>query len=299
MMKLHKKFVFSTIFVASSCLTPGFCQESTDNQEVTGGNSLTAGVGFVSLREPTRGSIGAGIGLFPDYEGADNYSASALPLLDISKPGTFFIKGASVNINDGLASAGLTIFHISYSEGSTRRMQILLGPLVRAYGGRNENLSDSLKGLGDIDQSIGIGGFMEINVGPWLANVKASSQDVGNDNDGVLVTLDAEYRKSVSNRLAISTGLSTSWADDDYMHGYFGITEAQAASSGYTYFDSNAGFKDIGLQFKAHYALSPHWSFEGQLGYWRLINDAADSPIVKDEGSADQVRGLAGITFQF
>ncbi len=50
---------------------------------------------------------------------------------------------------------------------------------------------------------------------------------------------------------------------------------------------------------KASYAVSPSWSLEGQIGYWRLLNNAADSPITKNSGSANQVRGLIGFSYQF
>lgn len=178
-------------------------------------------------------------------------------------------------------------------------MQIVIGSLVRAYGGRVESDSDVLSGLGDIDRSAGIGGFIEFSAGDWFANLSVSPQDVGNDNDGTLATFDIAYSTSIKDGLSLSTSLSTSWENDDYIQCYFGVTDAQAIKSGLSPFDSKSGFKDADLQVKASYAVTPHWSVEGQVGYWRLLNDAADSPIVKEEGSADQVRGLAGLSYQF
>jgi outer membrane scaffolding protein for murein synthesis (MipA/OmpV family) len=34
-----------------------------------------------------------------------------------------------------------------------------------------------------------------------------------------------------------------------------------------------------------------HWGFMGLLGYKRLIGDAEDSPVVEDEGEANQFSG--------
>jgi len=126
-----------------------------------------------------------------------------------------------------------------------------------------------------------------------------SPQDVGNNNDGTLTTFDIEYTAFIKDSLKLSTSLSTSWADDDYMRGYFGVTDIQATQSGLSRFGSKSGFKDVGLQVKASYAMSLRWSFEGQVGYWRLLNDAADSPIVKDAGSVNQARGLIGLSYKF
>ena len=298
MNNFHNITVITTMLIISTS-TPVFSHEHTDNNEEFGKRSISAGIGFTDYSQPFQAQIGLGIGPLPEHEGSDDYAAAALPLINIRKPGAYFIKGASINTNDGLASAGITLLHFSYSEESTRRMQIVIGPLVRAYAGRDTNDSDVLNGLGDIDQSVDIGGFITFTAGDWLANLSVSPQDVGDDNDGTLATVDIEYTISIKEGLELSTGLSTSWADDDYMQGYFGVTDAQATQSGLSRFDSKSSFKDVGFQVKTSYAVSPRLSLEGQVGYWHLLNDAADSPIVKDVGSADQVRGLIGFLYQF
>ncbi|PCH64048.1 MAG: hypothetical protein COC09_03780 [Gammaproteobacteria bacterium] len=295
MKTLHNNTIIAVIAIIGAS-TPAFSQNSDEDNN---SRSLSIGIGFPDYSKPFQAEIGLGIGPFPEYEGSDDYAATALPLINIRKPGAYFIRGASINTNNGLASAGLSLLHFSFSEESRRRMQIVMGPLIRAYGGRDESDSDVLSGLGDIDRSAGIGGFIEFTAGDWLANLSVSPQDVGNDNDGTLATFDIAYTASIKDGLELSTGLSTSWANDDYMQSYFGVTDAQAVKSGLSRFDSKSGFKDVGLQVKATYAVSPRWSLEGQVGYWHLLNDAADSPIVKDEGSADQVRGLVGLSYQF
>lgn len=285
------------IIITTYSPTPSFSQDT--DSEAVGGKKLSVGIGFPDSSQRFQGHIGIGIGLVPEYEGSDDYGVTALPLVDIRKPGVFFIKGASINPNDGLAGAGVTILHFSYSENSSRGAQLVLGPFVRFHGGRDEDDSNTLDGLGDIDPSAGVGGFMEFNAGPLLTNLTMSSQDVGDDKDGFLVTFDTKYTFKASDKLAISTGLSISWADDDYMQGLFGVTNTQAVRSGLRRFDSEAGFKDAGIQLHASYALSTHLSFYSQVGYWRLLNDAADSPIVADEGSDNQVRGLLGLLYRF
>ena len=46
-----------------------------------------------------------------------------------------------------------------------------------------------------------------------------------------------------SDKLTISPGLSICWADDDYMQGFFGVTNTQASRSGLRRFENEAGFK--------------------------------------------------------
>jgi len=278
-------------------ISPAFSQEITNESQSN--ETLSVGIGFPDNSKPLRARAGIGVGVFPDYEGSEDYSAKVSPLIHIEKPGVFFIKGASINTNDGVASAGLTLFHLTYADGSTAETQLLVGPLVRAYRGRDDDDNDILNGMADIDSSAGVGIFMKLNSGSWLFNLAAASQDVGNKNDGLLVTFDAVYTTSINKNLKLASGLSTSWGDDDYMQGYFGVTSNQAANTGLAQFDSKAGIKDVGINIKATYALSKNWILDGQVGYWRLLNDTADNPLVDKEGSENQVRGLVGLSYQF
>jgi len=291
------KIVIGAIVITIYSVTPAFSQELVD--EVVGDRKLSVGLGFPDSSLKFQGNIGFGVGLVPEYEGSDDFNVMALPLVDIRKPGVFFIKGSSINPNDGLASAGITILHISYLEKSSLSAQLVMGPFVRFQGGRDEDDSKVLNGLGDIDPSAGLGGFMEFTAGPLLANVTISSQDVGDDKDGLLATLYAKYAISISDKLTISPGLSTSWADNEYMQGFFGVTDTQAARSGLPRFDSESDFKDIGVQLHTSYALSKRLLIDSQVGYWRLLNDAADSPIVNNEGSTNQIRGIIGLSYCF
>ncbi|MGF1463829.1 MAG: MipA/OmpV family protein, partial [Maricaulaceae bacterium] len=62
-----------------------------------------------------------------------------------------------------------------------------------------------------------------------------------------------------------------------------------AAASGLDVFDAGAGFRDVGLSSVLSYQLSKRWSLNSVVSYSRLIGDAADSPIVTEEGSPNQV----------
>lgn len=280
-----------TVVCASS---PAFSQES---DESTSTRSLSFGIGFPEDSQPFQGQVGLATGIFPEHEGSNDHAATALPLIDIRKRNAYFLRGGSTNINNGLASAGVTLLHFSYAEESRRHIQLVMGPLIRAYAGRDESDSDALNGLGDIDPGIGVGGFIAFSAGSWLANLSMSPQDTGNGNDGTLATFDITHTAPIKNGLDLSTSLSTSWADGDYMRGYYGVSAMQAAKSGYSPFDTGSGLKDTGLQVKLSYAMSSRLSLEGEIGYWRLLNDAADSPIVKNDGSADQVRSFVGLTY--
>lgn len=263
-----------------------------------GNREVSVGIGIPGSIE-FHGSVGAAVVAVPDYEGSDGYAATVLPLIDIRQPGFLFLEGASVNPNDGMASVGWNALNFTYSAGSEEKLRLSLGPLVRYSGGRDQDDNDVLNGLGDIDGSAGVGAFFEASAGPWSADMTAVPQDAGGSGDGILVAFGAKYTAQVNDRFVVSTGISSSWGDDDYMQGFYGVTSSQAISSGLAVFDADSGFKDVGVQLGASYEIAENWLISGQVGYQRLLNDAADSPLVDDNGSPDQVRVLLGAAYRF
>jgi len=101
-------------------------------------------------------------------------------------------------------SAGLTIFHFAYAVSSEPQIQLFAGPLVQLHGERDESDSDTLNGLGNIDRSAAVGGFIEFNADSWSSNIRFSPQDVGDEVDGLLVGLDVLHISQISNKLTIS-----------------------------------------------------------------------------------------------
>jgi len=272
--------------------------EGASNGTGQSGQSIGIGIGLPSSAGRFSGLIGIGLGVAPDYEGSDRYGLTALPLADIRYPGFLFIKGASVNPNDGLVSAGWNLLNVTYASGSGPRVRLSLGPFVRYRSGRDQDDNDALKGLGDIDGSVSLGGFAELTAGPWSMEVNAAPEVTGG-SDGVLVAFGARYTTKLSKDFDVSLGVSASWANKDYMQGTFGVSATQAARSGLARFNASAGFKDVGADIRTSYALSESFSLVGQVGYRRLLGSADDSPIVNGTGSPHQFRAIVGIAVRF
>ena len=112
-------------------------------------------------------------------------------------------------------------------------------------------------------------------------------QDVGDGHEGLTVELKGGYEHSFDESWSIRAEVAATWADDSYTQSYFGIDASQSVRSGYRRYNAEAGFKDVGLSLGLDYALSDSWAVTGQVGYARLLGDAADSPIVDGEGSAN------------
>jgi len=82
------------------------------------------------------------------------------------------------------------------------------------------------------------------------------------------------------------------------METYFGISPAQSARSGYDVYEADGGFKDVGVTLGLDYMFTERIGIGGRAQYKRLLGDAADSPIVDNEGSADQFLSTLFLTYR-
>ncbi|MBU2090698.1 MAG: MipA/OmpV family protein [Alphaproteobacteria bacterium] len=230
--------------------------------------------------------LGAG-GLFqPEYEGSDEYEVSPLPLLMVNYRDLVFLRGPVLGAN---------VFTL---KGPQPGDELQIGPLVRYSMGRDQDDSDDLRGMGDIDGGFEVGGFIAYSTGPWSAGL-TMFRDVSDAHDGLTMELSAGHRMSLGPKLMLRSEVSATWADDDYTQSFFGVTGMQSARSGMRQYAAEGGFKDAGITLDLDYRLTESWGITGRLGYKRMLGDAADSPLVKDRGSEDQFSTGLFVSYKF
>jgi outer membrane protein len=230
--------------------------------------------------------IGAGALYQPDYEGSDDYEVAPLPYLMVNYKDLVFLRGTTLGAN-------------AFTwQGPRPSDKLQLGPLVRYQFGRDAGDSDDLRGMDDIDAAVELGGFITYGIGPWSAGLTVF-QDVSGAHDGFTAKLAAGHRHSFGPKLRLRSELSTTWADESYTETYFGVTATQVARSGMRRYQPEGGIKDVGLTLDLDYSLTEHWGLTGRLGYKRLLGDAADSPLVEDRGSANQLSGGLFLSYRF
>ena len=238
--------------------------------------------------DETRVNLGlAGI-VAPEFEGGDEYEFSLFPLIRVENFYRFYLRGPALDFE-------------ALRLGSQERggFKLRAGPSLGVAFGRDQDDSDALRGLGDVDTGVTAGGFVRLNYGPALLRLRASQEFAGG-HGGALVSARLGTFLPIGNRAVISPGVSTTWASEDYMQSFFGVSRDQAARSVYTPFSADAGFKDVGFDVNLGVKLTEHWSATALFAYRRLIGDAADSPIVEGSGgSPNQFRGLLGLSYGF
>lgn len=228
--------------------------------------------------------LGAGAIVAPAYEGSDRYKVSPFPFIQGNYRDRVFVTGPILGAN-----------LISTTLGGGK---LQIGPLARYDFGRDEDDDDALRGLGNIDGGLDLGGFARYAHGPWSLGLSAY-QNVTKSENGLTAEAEGAYSTQLVGKLRGTVSLAATWADRDYMQTHFGISGQQSRNSGYAPFTAGAGFKDASATLGLTYPLGQHWMLYGQLRYKRLLGDAADSPIVSQAGSADQYRASLFVIYRF
>jgi len=233
--------------------------------------------------------IGAGVIVGPTYEGSKHYQAGPLPVAEIS-----WRNAVSLSVTEGakVVIRPLTDKGFSVSGG------------IGYWQGRKEGVDkdngDALRGLGTLSgNAVGKLGveyqYKAITAGLNLA------RDIGGDRDGTTITVKGGYKIYQGQAFKVRTELSTTWADDNYMKGLFGITPEQARKSlkHYSVYDAQAGMKDVKIGVNASYDITSSVNLFAFAEAGRLLSDAADSPIVKNQGAENQFTTALGLVYHF
>ena len=238
-------------------------------------------------------AVGAGLILAPSYLGDDAYQLSAVPNVRITYGDDFF-----VSVREG----------VGYN--AIRRGGWRAGPIAAYDFGRDEDGggpfviagddSDDLEGLGDIDGTIEIGGFVAYDSRAFKGRIEIR-QGV-NGHEGLIgeLSLRTGARLVVAGQpVIIHVGPEITLVDDAYNETFFGVDGAQSAASGLDVFEAGGGLLAYGLGSSVIVPFTERVSAVAVARYGRLAGDAADSSLVEDRGSPDQASLGVFLSYRF
>lgn len=237
---------------------------------------------------PWRLSLGAGALYRPEFKGSDDSEVQPLPV-------------ASFRYTTGDMTLQL--------EGARFRLDVIgseavaSGPLIAYQQGRDDDISNrTVRALGEIDAAVEGGVFIErrwrVGSGQISAGAAALT-DLSGVHDGFFFALNADYRRRLGHKTLVSLSGEVKWADENYMGAYYDVTSTGAIASGLPEYEAEAGLETVGVAAALIYQLTDRWGVMARAGYERLLNSAADSPIVALEGTADQMTGGLALVYRF
>jgi outer membrane scaffolding protein for murein synthesis (MipA/OmpV family) len=217
----------------------------------------------------------------PSYPGADDFSFIGYPSLSFRRAGTPERFSAP---DDGLS--------FSFLEESSLR----IGVVGRYQGGRYLEDDRRLFGLEKINWAVEPGVFVEYWPVEFL-RARAEIRRGFNGHEGFVADfgLDLVQRYGA---VTASLGPRLALGDDEFTRTYFGVTPGEAALNGQVApYRPSGGITSVGATAAVSYDWSTQWSTTAFVSYKRLVGDAADSPIVRQFGSENQI-GL-GLTVSY
>jgi outer membrane protein len=228
-------------------------------------------------------TVAGGLGARPDYEGSNDYRPMPIGYLRLGwDQGQYFAVR-------GTESSGAAV----RIEGNVLGNETIeLGPVLQYRLERSEVKSGRVDAMDTVDAAIEAGGFLGLKAGDWLLRTTVAT-DVSSEHDGTLVELVGGYGREIATDIGIDWHVASTWASDGYMGTYFNVDANDAAASGFDLYDADAGFKDVGTRLAVTWGAEEWggWRIMGVFSYFRLIEDAEDSPVVDEAGDPNQFFG--------
>jgi outer membrane protein len=237
----------------------------------------------------------AGVGAIyvPAFVGSKDYYLLAVPDLEVKYKDRFF-----ASMKDGVG------YNIINSNGWR------IGPVAKYTFERKENgdnplrvtgnKTNALRGLGNVDGTLELGGFVEYAYDPLTAKVEVR-QGV-NGHKGAIVDVSLNYGGTylkLGPPIIYSFGPCATFADSDYNNAYFGINQTQSTNSGLARYSAGGGLASYGVGAFALLPVTDSISVSTFAGYDRLGSKVTDSPLIKQRGSDNQFFTGMTVSYQF
>ena len=228
-------------------------------------------------------TLKANLGASSKWNGSDSLSFSGYPSISFRRP---WAPEVWESPDD---SIGFSLFEYSgFSAG-----------LSAAYrGGRDSDDEAALAGIHKTRWTIEGGFFAQYWAIPDLLRARMEVRRGFRNEDGFIADLGLDFVQNYSN-LTLAVGPRLTLADSRFMRYHFGVSEQDALNSSLASYKPSGGFHSAGIFASADYKFDEKWTFGIHGGWDRLLEDAADSPVIKQAGSRDQFKFGATVKYTF
>lgn len=229
-------------------------------------------------------TLGGYGGAAPVFPGSSNYSFAFRPIIDIYHAGT---------------REWLTLPTDAFSFTLYQTPNFRAGLAGDFLWNRNRSDDNSaLHGLHNIDYTLEGGVFAEYYPAPFLRTRVELLQGV-TGADGFVANLMADYIFHLDQRWEFTAGPRLQFADTQYVSTFYSISGSESVLSGLPPFHASGGLNSAGVDATARYDVNENLSVRAFADWQRLAGDAADSPLVRFKGSADQFQFGIGAAYRF
>lgn len=231
---------------------------------------------------------GVGVGWYPKYIGSKDLGFGAVPFARVSW-GEHYLEIA------GTYGALNLLNHPNWRVGPAGVVRL----------GRNDVGNDAVNDLPDIDPSLNLGAFVGYDL-PASADPRdrwwfggTITQNVTDQQGGYVASASIRRWLPVGRYGVLGLAAGLDYGSADYMDTYFSVSPSGSMKSGLPAYEADQGVRDAQALVIFMQPLSPKWLAGAGVLYTRLLGNAADSPIVSDEGTRDQFVFGVGLARMF
>jgi len=228
--------------------------------------------------------IEAGVETEPAYTGSDVYSTEADANIEVAyraKSGhEYFVSLGEIGVR--------------WALGADRQLSTLF-----EYEPGRENSNDSaLDGFPTVQDTVEFQLVYQQKVGALIAGALVQ-HDIQNRGKGTVGFVGIAYPKQISSRFGVQLQLDVSFANAEHMNTEVGISEETAQLTAYDAYSTKSGYKGATISLDTKYALTKHISLLAGVSLEQYGSIMADSPLIKDEGSASTYEASVGLKYEF
>ena len=234
-----------------------------------------------SDKEDYRVRVGLGGQLKPKFNGSDETQVLPLFDLDLARGDNEFPFEAPDD------SFGIRLL----SKGG-----FSLGPAANIQSKRKE--SDVGAPVGKVKTTIEVGGFVEYELSDSFRLRSELRKGLGG-HDGLVGSFGADYISRDGDKYVFSIGPRALFSNARFQRAYFGVDPEAALASGLPSYSPDGGIYAVAAASGLTYQFNPRFGMFGYARYEYLVGDAADSPIVREFGSRNQLSGGLGLSYTF
>lgn len=233
--------------------------------------------------------FGAGVGTTTEYAGGNERMVGALPGLRYTTDSGRLLEwyGPYAQFNFGVGTG------------------FQWGPTVSLRLGRHDVSDPVVSQIHTVPTTVEGGGFIGyeyIHDGAIPYRLRAEltvTTNAGIVFTGSRVSLNGTAWVPLSKSVFAGAGLGTSWSSGGFNTTYFGVTGEDSARSGLPSYNPSSGFEQITSWLACVYQINSRWYAGALVFYQRLTGPAAESPIVVQRGTRNQLTFGAGVAYAF
>ncbi|TCL75873.1 outer membrane scaffolding protein for murein synthesis (MipA/OmpV family) [Rhizobium sp. BK251] len=228
-------------------------------------------------------SLGAEAFVGPKFKGASRGDLQFAPLVSVGK------QGSSPRFSSRNDSPSVALF----DNGTVRA-----GIAGRFVPEQDGNTASELKGLKAVKWGAEIGGFVEAYPTDWLRGRAELRQGV-RSHYGLVADLAVDAFTDIAPNLQLSGGPRATFASRDYFDTYYGVTTEEAAASGLSAYSPGGGIESVGVGGALTWQAMENLTASSFIEYKRLAGSAADSSLVTERGSPNQLTVGVSANYRF